>query len=195
MSEFFAASLTAIASYLATSLDELPLLFLYYAGARRRGALQVTLGYFGGTLALLLISLAGGLGLQAFVPARYLRWIGLIPLGLGVWRLFKGEQDEQEDQGQASRDRGWGLGAGIFLLTLSLGTDDLAVYLPLFASLGGSLLALVFALQLVDTAAFALIAYRLTRIEPLQKWIESRGRWIEGGIFALVGLYILLLAG
>ena len=65
-----------IATYTGTALDNL----LIASGVPDR---QVAAGFALGSVAVFLLS-ATATGVGEVVPARYLGWIGLIPLGLGI---------------------------------------------------------------------------------------------------------------
>ncbi len=87
--------LTMLLTYLATSIDEIPILFLFYTRAKRRGEeRQITLSYYMGTFLLIGIGLLGARSLL-LLPQRWMvGFIGLIPLILGIKILLQGEEGE-----------------------------------------------------------------------------------------------------
>ena len=156
--------ITAIVTYIATSIDEIPILFMLYTKQSNRGkAKTITLSYFLGTFILISIGLLGSLGL-GFIPEQWIMGLfGLVPLALGIKILIKGEDDEEEEEGiNKSIQRYKSLGIQVLAITIGLGTDDLAVYIPLFTTLEGweiISMVLVFAL---GTAVLCRISYKLT---------------------------------
>lgn len=183
-------ALAVTLSYIATSLDELPLLFFFYTRARKERAWQVTLAYFAGTFVLLAAGMLGGMGLQLALPPAVLRWIGLVPLLLGLRTLLS--REEEDDESNPDKEKGRGILLTVLLITLSLGVDDIAVYVPLFTAYPPAMTGLAVLVVLVCTAISCLTGYHLTRIRPLRDWINRRGNLIEGAVFIAVGLYLLL---
>ncbi len=189
--------ITAIVTYIATSIDEIPILFMLYTKQSNRGkAKTITLSYFLGTFILISIGLLGSLGL-GFIPEQWIMGLfGLVPLALGIKILIKGEDDEEEEEGiNKSIQRYKSLGIQVLAITIGLGTDDLAVYIPLFTTLEGweiISMVLVFAL---GTAVLCRISYKLTSINKLTEFIEKYERFIVGIIFTVIGLFIMFECG
>jgi cadmium resistance transport/sequestration family protein len=187
--------ITAIVTYIATSIDEIPILFMLYTKQSNRGkAKTITLSYFLGTFILISIGLLGSLGL-GFIPEQWMMGLfGLIPLILGIKILIKGEDGEEEGV-KKSIQKYKSLGIQVLAITIGLGADDLAVYIPLFTTLEGweiISMVLVFAL---GTAVLCRISYKLTSINKLTEFIEKYERFIVGIIFTAIGIFIMLECG
>jgi cadmium resistance protein CadD (predicted permease) len=78
----------AVTSFLATNLDALailaPLVWLPPGGGRR---LPVLIGCCVGNAAVLALAVLAGAGLGA-VPDGQMHWVGLLPIGMGIYRLL-----------------------------------------------------------------------------------------------------------
>lgn len=189
--------ITAIVTYIATSIDEIPILFMLYTKQSNRGkAKTITLSYFLGTFILINIGLLGSLGL-GFIPEQWVMGLfGLVPLILGIKILIKGEDDAEEEEGiKKSIQKYKSLGIQVLAITIGLGADDLAVYIPLFTTLERweiNSMVLVFALS---TAALCRISYKLTSINKLTEFIEKYERFIVGIIFSIIGIFIMFECG
>lgn len=161
----FSLVLLATVAYAATNIDNLFVLlaFLAQAGAGRR---RVIAGQYAGSLTLV----AGSLLLAALLmrlPAGYAGLLGLLPIGVGLskaWERFAPGRAPQKQAGQDARraaadtpasadaaglgptgrgSSGWTV-AGV---AVANGSDNLAVYVPLYASHSHSenaLISLVF---------------------------------------------------
>jgi cadmium resistance protein CadD (predicted permease) len=144
-SRMFSLALLAIAAFAATNIDNLFVLlaFLAEAGGQRR---RVIAGQFAGSLALI----AGSILLATLLtqlPAGYVGLLGILPIGVGLskaWTRFRPGQTNQEREAQAAA-RTWAAAtptkasAGsswwtVACVAVANGSDNLAVYVPLYAS-------------------------------------------------------------
>lgn len=185
----FITVLTMIVTYLATSIDEIPILFLLYTRARREGKQkQITLSYFLGTYLLTGLGLLGARGLL-LLPQRWLiGFIGLVPLFLGVKLLLKGEEEEQTE---TLMKRFPTLVLQVFMITLAFGLDDLGVYIPLFTTFEGLEIIFMLILVFLGTAVLCTVSYRLANVDILTEFIEKKERYINGSVFVLLSIYVM----
>ena len=187
------AIVTVIVTYLATSFDEIPVLFLMYSKAKKKGeGKYITIGYFVGTFLLVGIGLLGAYGLLLIPSQWVVGLIGLIPLILGIKTLIKGEEEEQVES-ITSRFRF--LGLQMLMITFAFGADDLGVYIPLFTTFRGSDIIRMLFVFAVGTGMLCIISYRLVRIDRLVAFVEQKERYVVGIVFVLIGIYVLLECG
>jgi cadmium resistance protein CadD (predicted permease) len=157
-------ALLAIAAYVATNMDNLCVLLAFLAepGAERR---RVITGQYAGSLILVAGSLALG-ALLTGLPGAYVGLLGFLPIGVGLakaWKRFgpgKGRQDDAAydaagqpasavpttPTGFASAGRGSSAWT-VACMAIANGSDNLAVYVPLYASHShseGAFITLVF---------------------------------------------------
>jgi cadmium resistance protein CadD (predicted permease) len=85
----FAAAVTAVATFAATNVDDIVLLMLWFSqrGPDLRGE-QIVAGQYLGFVALVALSLLGFLG-ALVVPPAWVGLLGLVPLSLGLRRLWQ----------------------------------------------------------------------------------------------------------
>ncbi len=184
--------ITAIITYLATSIDEIPVLFMLYMSSEHKGkGKTITFTYFMGTFLLVLIGLLGAWGL-VLIPLKWMvGLIGLIPIIMGIKILFD-DDDNDEEKAIAASKKCNTLWLRVLIITLAMGVDDLGVYIPLFTTLNGfDILQLLFVFA-VGTLILCLISYRLTGIDILKRFIESREKYIVGIVFIVIGVMVLL---
>jgi cadmium resistance protein CadD (predicted permease) len=126
-----------IAAFAATNLDDLILVAAFFADPGVR-PWAVVIGRFAGIGALVLVSALAGLAGLA-VPEGWVALLGLIPLGLGVHRLVGRRRRPRAAPatGAPAEHAVPRSGAPILAVaavTMANGGDNLAVYIPLFAS-------------------------------------------------------------
>ncbi|MFL6643716.1 MAG: cadmium resistance transporter [Paraburkholderia fungorum] len=144
-------ALLSVAAYAATNIDNLFVLlaFLAEAGGQRR---RVITGQFAGSLALI----AGAMLFAALLerlPTGYVGLLGILPIGVGVskaWTRFRpGNADREIEARTVARTnaparpttstKAASSGAGsswwtVACVALANGSDNVAVYVPLYAS-------------------------------------------------------------
>ncbi|MFM0233120.1 cadmium resistance transporter [Paraburkholderia sediminicola] len=141
----FSLALLAVAAYAATNIDNLFVLlaFLAETGGQRR---HVIAGQFAGSLALILGSILLA-ALLTRLPAGYVGLLGILPIGVGLskaWARFRpGNADQVQEAQATARTRSLATpataGAGsswwaVACVAVANGSDNLAVYVPLYAS-------------------------------------------------------------
>jgi len=190
----FLSIITAILAYLGTSMDELPVLFILFARGKSRHKPQVVaFGYLLGSL--IIVSFCAFVSfVLGFVPERaWLGFLGLVPLALGLKVAIKGDGDDDEASVNKKVSR-WAL-VEIILITLSMGGDDLGVYIPLFASMNLNAILFNLGIYVLITLAFLALAWWMTSIKLLTAFLQKYERPVVAVIFILLGLYIFYECG
>lgn len=180
--------LASVALFVVTNIDDLALLAAFFAmpGISKRA---VYIGQLLGIAIIILLSLIAA-WLAVLIPAHYVGLSGLLPLGLGIVALFRREDDDEERKG------GSVYGAlAIALVTLANGGDNLAAYIPFFASLDAAGLVIAVVIFLGMTALWLLIPPWLLS-HPLfgarlERWAERLLPWV----LIVLGVVILFEAG
>ncbi len=188
---------TALITYLATSIDEIPVLFMLYTKKDNQGRSKtITIAYFIGTFILVALSLFSAFGIGKIPEKWIIGFIGLVPLLMGLKLLIKGEQEDDEgDKTFASANKYKTLLVQIIAITLGLGADDLGVFIPLFVTLTGIQIILMLLVFAIGTALLCTISYQLTQIVELTEFIEKYERYIVGIVFAGLGIIIMTECG
>ncbi|RKE35133.1 cadmium resistance protein CadD (predicted permease) [Paraburkholderia sp. BL23I1N1] len=141
----FSLALLAVAAYAATNIDNLFVLlaFLAETGGNRR---RVIAGQFAGSVVLIV----GAILLAALLtqlPTGYVGLLGILPVGVGLgkaWTRFRPGNADLEKAAQAAAHvqapaTPTTTGAGsswstVACVAVANGSDNLAVYVPLYAS-------------------------------------------------------------
>jgi len=186
---------TAILTYIATSIDEIPVLFMLYTRtSNKRKAKIITLSYYIGTILLISLGVVGALGLNQ-IPQKWMVGIsGLIPLFMGIKILATGE-DEDEEKTIKRSENFHVLAVQVIAITIGLGVDDVGVYMPLFSTLTWSENFLMIIVFLISTGALCYLSYKLAEIEKLKVFIEKYERFLVGAVFTCIGIFVMYNCG
>ena len=130
---------SAIVVFVSTNVDDIVLLAALFGGAIQARA--VVAGQFIGMGALTGASVAAAHA-AATVPADWVRWLGVIPLIMGLYLLAKwwrarGLQTPEDDDLQAEKRFEGRLHSQVLAVaavTIANGGDNLSVYIPVFAN-------------------------------------------------------------
>ena len=188
-----------IAAFVSTDIDDLFLLAAFFADTRLH-RLSIVIGQYLGIGALVLIS-AVAASLALTIPDAWLALLGLVPLLMGLARLralrvsaadTAGNSDVRRIQEQEhTAERRLGLPAlGVASVTIANGGDNVAVYVPLFATTFEAIAtyALTFA---VMTGAWCTLGYLLVNNNVLGTAIRRYGHVILPIVLIALGLYIV----
>ncbi len=189
-----AALLQAIGLFIATNIDDIIVLSLFFArGAGRPGTTaKILAGQYLGFVGILAAALVVTLGAGWALPEEAIPYFGLIPLALGLWaawEVYRGEGDD-DDAAVSGKSVAVATVAGV---TFANGGDNIGVYVPVFLNISTPavitfcIVFLVLVAVLVATAKF--VATRRPIAEVLERW--------EHILFpiVLIGLGVAILVG
>jgi cadmium resistance protein CadD (predicted permease) len=179
--------------FVATHVDDLFLLLSLYA-ERRTAKVAILLGQYLGVIALLAAGLLCS-RIAVAIPASYLRWLGLIPIFLGLQKvvaLFRHSEDRAGISPAQPLRHSQTL--GVAALTIASGGDNLAVYLPLFANWPWHACAILILVFLIMTAAWCFFAHWLAHHRSLRAPVAKWGAWLFPVVLLILGLRILFPA-
>ncbi|GAA3340398.1 CadD family cadmium resistance transporter [Amorphoplanes nipponensis] len=186
--------LAAAGVFAGTNVDDLIVLTVLFLAARASGRpapWHIWLGQYAGIAALVAVSALAALGLT-LVPDEWVGLLGLVPIALGVRGLigaFRSGGDGDDPPVAA------GNALAVAGVTMANGADNIAVYTPMFRTLGagGSAVAvLVFAVLIAVWCAAASWLGSHRRIIEL---VRRYGHWLVPLVFIAIGLVILLGSG
>jgi len=173
-------------SYAATNMDNLTILVSWMLAGNISGR-NIFRGYAMATIAVLAVSTL--LGLSSYIiPVGLIGYLGVIPIGLGVWSLigqFRGGQEEEVDSGNAAA-----FGVGATLTANSV--DSIIIFSPLLAD-SQEIIDLYIASAFIVVAAvwYWLAKFASQRAAKLDVVTRIAG-WVAPFIMIYVGIYILM---
>ena len=196
----FSSVLQAIGLFLATNIDDIIVLSLFFArGAGQRGTtVRILVGQYVGFAGILGAAVLVSLGAGAFLPPEVIPYFGLIPLGLGLWAAWQAwhrrhddDDDDDESKIEGKKVAVWAV-AGV---TFANGGDNIGVYVPVFLSVGPAAVVAYCVVFLVFVAVLVVVAKFIATRRPIAEILE---RW-EQILFPLVliglGIFILISGG
>ncbi|MDU5542470.1 cadmium resistance transporter [Varibaculum cambriense] len=188
----------ALVLFVATNIDHLALLALWFVhGQNRPGTTaRICAGQYVGFGVILAVTIVLSAISGLVIPQEYLRFLGLIPLALGVKaaigeiRERVGSKDfEDEDEAQL-KGKKVSVGA-VALVTMANGGDELAAYLPVFALSTWWQIALFCAVFLVLAGVLLALARFITGRMGLAEVLERFEAIIFPSVLILLGVLIL----
>jgi cadmium resistance transport/sequestration family protein len=209
MDRLFSAILGGMTSFIATNLDDVLILIMFFSQVspsfRRR---HIVLGQYLGFTALLLISLPGYFG-GLVLPKAWVGLLGFLPVWIGMSQLLKRESDKPEVKTVSNeltfepktsmmsvlksllRPQVYQVAA----VTVANGGDNVGIYIPLFASSSLPRLAVIIGIFLILVGVWCWVAERLTRQRAIATLLTRYGHRAMPFVLIGLGLYILADSG
>jgi cadmium resistance protein CadD (predicted permease) len=189
MSEVIVIAGVALAAFVSTSADNLVLLASLVGRARAQQR-RVILGYVTAVAVVAVTGLAVARAADVVDP-RWLGYLGVVPLLMGVYRLFGLRTPSASTTGAVPTVPAVGYLAA-FVLMISNSSDTLGVVAPLFAEtpepLSYVIAATLVVMSLVWSGAAVIVAAQPYIADRLQRYERLLVPFILIGI----GIYILL---
>ena len=196
----FSTLVQALVLFVATNIDHLALLALWFVhGQNRPGTTaRICAGQYVGFGVILAVTIVLSAISGLVIPQEYLRFLGLIPLALGIKAAIgeirerlSAEEDDDEDEGEAQlKGKKVSVGA-VALVTMANGGDEVAAYLPVFALSTWWQIALFCAVFLALAGVLLALARFITGRMGLAEVLERFEAIIFPSVLILLGVLIL----
>lgn len=200
MTHFTTAFSTGLTAFVATNLDDILILLLFFSQIntlfRRR---HIVAGQYLGFAALVLACLPGFFGSLIF-PRPWIGLLGLVPIAIGINRLLSSSDDEDtviETQAFATAQRPWYANFlspqaySVAAVTFANGGDNVGIYAPLFANSAWEELLVILGVFFSLVGIWCYTAFQLTRLPMIAEVLTRYGNQLVP--FVLIGLGILIL--
>jgi cadmium resistance transport/sequestration family protein len=180
--------------FVGTDVDDLVVLTVLFLGARAAGIRRpwrIWAGQYAGIGVLVLVSAAAALGLT-LIPDRWVGLLGLVPIALGVYGLVaavRAGPDRDEPPIAAT-----GVLA-VAAITIANGADNIAVYTPMFRTIGVAASLVTVAVFAVLIAVWCAAASWLGSHRRVVGFVERYGHWLVPAVFILIGIVIITESG
>ena len=178
--------------FIATDMDDLFLLAAFFADPRYRAG-EIWAGQYLG-IALLFAASAALSMVSLVIEPQHLRWLGLAPIAIGARQLLalRAAQRDEGAAAEAAAPRGAGNVLAVAVVTVANGGDNLAVYVPVFATRSGGEIAAIALVFAPLVALWCAAAQWLTRHASLGAPIRRYAHVATPVVLVLLGLWILL---
>jgi cadmium resistance transport/sequestration family protein len=185
---------SAIVSYIATSIDYIVILVVLFAQMKSR-IKDIVLGQYIGFTVLIIISLLASFGL-AFIPQQWIGLLGLIPIFIGLKVFFEKEDEEDEEEEIVeSTNRFSSLILSVAAIMLAAGGDNLGVYIPYFTVLNTIELIVTIVIYYVAAAVLLYLCQRVSAVKGISETVEKYEKIIVPIVFLALGIMIMFENG
>lgn len=188
--------ITGVVSFISSDLDDIVVLTLLFTQEEKYKKYQIVLGQLLGIGSLVVFSLLIDYGLS-FLTTRLLRWLGLLPICLGIkyWLdyYFRSKTDNNNLPKSIKYNRSTVIKIlSICLLTISNGADNIGIYVPLFSQYNQAETGLTIVVYAMMTLIWCFIGYKLANLPVLKGRIKEYRKWLIPLVFIVLGIYILI---
>jgi cadmium resistance transport/sequestration family protein len=206
MSETILLIGAAVVAFATTNIDDIVILALWFAQVnptfRKR---HIVAGQYLGFAALMGLSLFGFVG-TLIIPQTWMGLLGIVPIAIGLYKLLKSSHrpisftPSLHIEGKITPEPGWAQMNGLLSMrtysvaavTLANGSDNISVYVPLFAGHKVGQVAVIVAVFLLLVAAWCYAGYRLARTPAVSALLAQYGDRLLPFVFIGLGIYILV---
>lgn len=210
MSWFTTALITGITSFVATNLDDIVILIIFFSQRSETFRIRhIVLGQYLGFTALVFASLPGFFG-GLILPKAWIGLLGLLPIGIGLYQLWQAGEDEEavqtvsfEPNSPAAARPFHPIFASLLAtqtyhvaaVTVANGGDNIGIYVPLFASSSVPGLIVILITFLILIAVWCMIAYYFTRHPLIAAMVNRYGQAVVPYVLIGLGIFILIESG
>ncbi|MBW4440788.1 MAG: cadmium resistance transporter [Plectolyngbya sp. WJT66-NPBG17] len=197
---FFSTVLTGAIAFAATNIDDLFVLMLFFSQVNASfKKSQIYWGQYLGFAGIVACSLLGFLG-GLFIPQAWIGLLGFLPIVLGI-RAFLNREEEDEIQGANLPNNAvikllmrffHPKILSVAIVTFANGGDNIATYIPLFASLEMQRLLIVLAVFFSLIAVWCAIANWLANHPAIAPGLEQYNQILVPIVLIGLGIYILI---
>ncbi|MBD2603236.1 cadmium resistance transporter [Scytonema hofmannii FACHB-248] len=199
MNELVAAIGTGVTAFTATNIDDIVILLLFFsqvnATFRRR---HIVIGQYLGFTVLVIFSLPGFFGGLILSP-HWIGLLGLMPMAIGISSLVNSEDASTEEKGEIEEFDDLNITSflapqtySVAAVTIANGSDNISVYMPLFASSSFVTLLINIILFFVFLGVWCYLAEKLTYQSTIAHLITRYGNYIVPFVLMGLGAFIVL---
>lgn len=193
MIDFLAFVGIGISAFVATNIDDLFILMLFFSSPNFQKG-QVVIGQYLGIGMLVIISTIGSL-LALVVPQYLIGLLGLVPISIGIIRLIQlrksGNPVPRQKTERTSRWHQLSM-LTVAAVTFSNGADNIGIYTPLFAKYNSvSEVIFICLIFMIMTAIWCFVAYYLVSHPLIANRIRRTGHIIFPLVLIGLGVFIL----
>lgn len=190
--EFFSLLGIGVAAFVATNIDDIFVLMIFFAN-RHFQTRKVVLGQYLGIVILTAVSAVGSF-LAFVVPPFIIGLMGFVPITIGIINLVRLNRGEEVPQKVTKTKNGSYLSfLTVAAVTVSNGGDNIGVYTALFAKYNSvNDVFMVVTTFMAMTAVWSIIGYYLVNHQLIANRILSIGHILLPFVLIGLGLYILL---
>ncbi|MDF5710611.1 MAG: cadmium resistance transporter [Nostoc sp. S4] len=194
---------TGAITFIATNIDDIVILLLFFSQINSTfRSWHIVTGQFLGFTVLLILSLSGLFG-GLVLSKSWIGLLGLLPIAIGISSLVNQEEDSleevlpetQQSQGTIITNLLSPQTYSVAAVTVANGSDNISVYVPLFASSNLESFVITIGLFFLLLGIWCYIAYRLTNYKIIASVLTRYGSNLVPFILIGLGAFIILKSG
>ena len=186
--------------FAVSNVDDIVVLSLFFgrAAGQPGAARRIVAGQYLGFSALLAVAAAAGLG-AAFLPAAAIAYLGLLPLLLGLraaWQPWRDRRagdragDKEAERGETG-DQGGQRVLPVAAVAFANGSDNIGLYLPVFARTGAAGIGVYAAVFLVLVGVWCAAGWLFATRPAVAGFLGRWGHVLYPLVLIALGLIIL----
>ncbi|KAJ5358784.1 uncharacterized protein N7496_011197 [Penicillium cataractarum] len=185
---------TACSSFAITNIDDMFVLATFFAEASTSKAvtpLKITIGQYIGFTVIIIVSMIG-FGVSLVLPSEPIGFLGLLPLLLGIWKLFdllfpaKTEETEKSDFAGAKSI------LKVSIITVMNGGDNIGTYIPLFSQAKGAEIAVYVVTYYILLGAWCLVAFLIMKQKYILLLAQKYADIVVPFLYVGLGVYVVV---
>lgn len=189
MIEILILIITGIISFIATNIDDLFVLMIFFANKDYKNS-QIIIGQYLGVSTLIIIS-ALGYFFKFIIPMWMIGLLGIFPIIIGLKSLIDLKRNDEVDEiNQNTKSRGSSIFTVAFISFIN-GGDNVGVYMPLFASINLYQSLIIVSVFLIMIGIWCALSYYLTNNPILGVKIRKYGHIIFPFVLIALGISII----
>jgi cadmium resistance transport/sequestration family protein len=198
MSDLVTAIPTGAAAFSATNIDDIVVLTLFFSQVNATfRSRHIFVGQYLGFTALVIASLPGFFG-GLILPERWIGLLGLVPIAIGLGGLLNRESDSEEEEAETEKSDPSPIASflspqtyGVAAVTVANGSDNIGIYVPLFASSTWESLLGILGVFFMLVGVWCYAAYKLTQQPHITQVLTRYGNALVP--FVLIGLGVSIV--
>lgn len=200
MSELITTLLVGISAFIATNIDDIVILLLLFSQINSSFRCRhIVAGQYLGFTVLIIASLSGLLG-GLIIPSKWIGLLGLIPMTMGISSLINQEENEIPEVEAITADYQEANSSDLFnvhtysvaAITIANGSDNISVYIPLFASSDWVNFLTIIGIFLILIGIWCYLAYKFTYQTKIANLLNQYGNYILPFVLITLGIIIIL---
>jgi len=186
-----ATILTAVITFIATGIDELFVLTILFVYAKNKKSIRdVFIGQQIAMIVLLGISVLAVFGIT-LITEKWIGLLGFLPIIQGLRLLIIGDDDEKEEVvNKTSRYKS--LILSVTIIAIAGGGEELAIYIPYFASLSTKSLIVTLITFNILVPIWCEFCRNISSLKQIQETVEKYERILIPIVFIGLGLFVLI---
>lgn len=184
----------ACSSFAITNIDDMFVLVTFFAEASTSNTLtplKITLGQYIGFTVIIIISMIG-FGASLVLPSEPIGFLGLLPILLGIWKLFGLLLPTAEEEPEKSNIAGMKNILKVSIVTVMNGGDNIGTYVPLFSQAKGAEIAVYVVTYYILLGVWCLVAFLVMRQKHILLVVQKYVDVMIPLLFVGLGIYIVV---